>query len=182
VTETNALEIIVPHPCYGGIGRNELMQHAKVLAFSKLDANSLSLTISSSRPIVNLLSHTPVSRHPSYLPATMKFAVATLTTLTAHDSASSNSEFNLRATTTKSSDPAEAPVVVYGLHEVPAEDLNRISKSIATAYNSAYSATDYSFAALKTKMSVSVPDKVGFTRSFCSGCRWCANSRARCRH
>jgi hypothetical protein len=111
----------------------------------------------------------------------MKFAVATLTTL---DSTSSNSEFNLSAAAnqllgTKLSGPAEARVMVHGLvDETSAEDLNTISKSIAAAYNSAYSATGYSLTVLETKTSVSVPDKVDFTRSFGPGCRWCPDDDA----
>jgi hypothetical protein len=92
----------------------------------------------------------------------------------------SASEFNLRAAAntllgTKSSDPAEARVMVHGLlHDTSAEDLNIISKSVVSAYNSAYSTTGYSFAALKTMASVSIPDKV----CIWPGCRWCPNDDA----
>jgi hypothetical protein len=113
----------------------------------------------------------------------MKFASATSTTFP------SDGEINISASTNqpfgdKSSDPAETRVTVHGLrHETSAKDLNIISKSIVTAYNSAYSATVYSSSASETKKTaVSVPDKVDFTLSFCSGCRWCPNSRGRCRH
>ena len=75
---------------------------------------------------------------------------------------------------TKSSDPAKAQVMVHSLLYKTSEDLNIISKGIVGDYNSAYSATSYyltalktkSFTALKTKTSVSVPYKVGFTNSF----------------
>jgi hypothetical protein len=67
----------------------------------------------------------------------MKFTAFALTTLVVLTSAS---EFNLRAAAktllgTKSSDPAEARVVVHGLlHDTSAEDLNIISNSVVAAY------------------------------------------------
>jgi DNA-binding protein YbaB len=103
----------------------------------------------------------------------MKIAAFALTTLAALASAS---EYNLRAAPntligTKSSDPAEARVMVHGLlHDTSTEDLNIINKSVVAAYNSAYSATGYSFTSMKTTTSVSIPDKVGFW----PGCRWCS--------
>jgi hypothetical protein len=108
------------------------------------------------------------------------FAVLTLVTL------ASASDFNLRAAANrllgnKSSDPAEARVMVHGLlQETSAEDLSIISKSVVAAYNSAYSATGYSFTALETKASVSGPDNVGWWwgRNFWPGCRWCPDDDA----
>jgi hypothetical protein len=65
--------------------------------------------------------------------------------------------------------------MVHGLLlDTSAEDLNIISKSAAPTYNSAYSATGYSFTALKTTPSVSIPDKVGIR----PGCGWCPNDDA----
>jgi hypothetical protein len=117
----------------------------------------------------------------------MRFA--TLTILPSARSSSSASEIHIPASTnqrleTKSPDPAEARVMVHDfIHETSAEDLNIVSKSIVAAYNPAYSTTGYSSIASDTKkMPVSAPDKVDFTLSFCSGCRWCPNSRGRCRH
>jgi hypothetical protein len=108
------------------------------------------------------------------------FAVSTLVTL------ASASDFNLRAAANrllgnKSSDPTEARVMVHGLlHETSAEDLSIISKSVVTAYNSAYSATGYSFTVLETKASVSGPDNLDWWsgRNFWPGCRWCPNDDA----
>jgi hypothetical protein len=110
----------------------------------------------------------------------MKFAAATLAPLPSvreiDISASTNQPF-----AAKSSDPAETRVTVRGLrHETSAKDPDITSKSIVTAYSSAYTATLYSSTASETKKTaVSVPDNVDFTLSFCSGCRWCPNSRGR---
>jgi hypothetical protein len=85
----------------------------------------------------------------------------------------------------KSSDPAERRVTVYGIrHEPSAKDLNTIrkNKNIVPTYKSANSAVYCSTASETKKTAVSVLDKVDFTLSFCSGCRWCPNSRGRCRH
>jgi hypothetical protein len=116
----------------------------------------------------------------------VEFAVATLVTLP------SAGEFSLHVAAnqsleTKSWDPAEGRSMMHRLlHETYDKDLNTISKSIAAAYNSLYSATDYSFTAseiktlttLETKSSVSLPDKVGYSSSLWSGCRWCPNDDA----
>jgi hypothetical protein len=116
----------------------------------------------------------------------VEFAVATLVTLP------SAGEFNLHVAAnqrleTKSSDLAKGQVMMHRLlHETSDKDLDIISKSIVFAYNSVCSATDYSFTAsetkalatLETKTPVSVPDKVGFTPSFWSGCRWYPNDDA----
>ena len=109
------------------------------------------------------------------------FAVSTLVTL-----ASASDHFNLRAAANrllgnKSSDPAEARVMVHGLlHETSVEDLSIINESVIVAYNSAYSATGYSFTALETKASVSGPDNVDrWSPNFWPGCRfWCPNDDA----
>jgi hypothetical protein len=112
----------------------------------------------------------------------VEFAVATLAAL---PYANSTSEIHIPASAcqrleTKSSDPAEARIMAHKLlSKTWDEDLNIVSEGIVSAYNSAYSATSYSltaletetFTALETKASVSVPDKVGFTPSFWSGCR-----------
>lgn len=112
----------------------------------------------------------------------MKYPVATLTPLP------SASEINIRAAANKmlgtnSSDPVEVPDMVHVLlRESSAEDLNIISKSI-NVYNSGYSTNSDSSTASETKKTaVSVPDKLDFTLSFSSGCRWCPNSRGRCQH
>jgi hypothetical protein len=136
---------------------------------SKVDTNSFTHNLE--------LETNRIPSYPDTLPATMKFAVATLATL---PSASPASEFNIRVAAnqllgTKSSNPAEAQVTVHGLlRETTVEDLNIISKSIVAAYNSAYSATGYSFTALQTKTLVSFShDKIGSTpRFFWPGCRW----------
>jgi hypothetical protein len=107
----------------------------------------------------------------------MKFtalAFATLATL------ASARDFNLRAAANRllggeSSDPADARIIVHGLlNDASAEDLKIISKSAVAAYNSAYSAAGHSLTALKTKISIPVPDKVGIW----SDCRWCSSDDA----
>jgi hypothetical protein len=119
----------------------------------------------------------------------VEFAVAILAAL---PSTSSASESNPRVDAnqlldTKSSDPAKARVMVHRLlYKTADENLNIISNRIVADYNSAYSATSYiltvlkanTFTALETKTLVSVPDKVGFTPSFWSGCRWCPTDDA----
>jgi hypothetical protein len=113
----------------------------------------------------------------------MKFTAFALSTLV---SLASASDFNLRAAANrllagnKSSDPAEARVMVHGLlHETSAEDLSIISKSVVAAYNSAYSATGYSFTAMEIKASISGPDNIDWWGpNFWPGCRWCPNDDA----
>jgi hypothetical protein len=116
----------------------------------------------------------------------VEFAVAILATLP------SASTFTLKVSAsellgTKSSDPAEARVMMHDLlSEISAEDLNIVSKTIIAAYDPAFSATDYActavetktFTALETKTSVSFPEKAGFPPSFWSGCRWYPNDDA----
>jgi hypothetical protein len=114
----------------------------------------------------------------------VEFAVATLVTLVGKLNHHVATDGRLE---TKSSDPAEARVMMHDLHrEISAEDLNIMSKSIVAAYNPAFSATSYSCTAVETKTltnfetktSVSVPDKISFTPSFWSGCRWYSNDDA----